>query len=129
MLEAMAPTHHHSVRQPAHDQGICTIVGPDTESGPDSSTDDDVARSMSTDFHARDHVIGGRCFERVNGRVIMAIFEHEWSDCAGDGGNFAAGKALVPMAGEELVGIACLVRPFAREHAFHGLHTEGGQGQ
>src|SRR5674476_1575233 len=114
-----------AARQPAADQRMFAMRGPDACGGADTPTDQHVALPVPLHLYASDCVIQRQRLECVYSRVIRAIFGHEWRDRTGDRGDLAAGKALVAVAREESVRVARLRWTLARKSELHELRRRG----
>src|SRR5487761_2112077 len=76
-LELLSETHGETVWKHTEHERAIPVVGVISGETADGKAGQHVGLPMPLYFHARDAVIQGEQFQRVDRRIILAIFEHE----------------------------------------------------
>src|SRR5437667_9632393 len=100
--------------------------------GADGKPGDHVALPMGLQLHARDRDICRKELQRIDGRMILSVLQHEGSHRRAGERHLARREAVMAMALEPLVGVVDLARPRPREDLFqergaHRLDRDGIQ--
>src|SRR3989442_15654662 len=118
--ELFLQSNRHLVRHYAQDERRVAMGRVIAGRGADGKPGDHVALPMGLQLHARDRDIRRTELQRINGRMILSVLQHEGSHGPAGERHLARREAVMAMALAPLAGAVDLARPPPRDALFQG---------
>src|SRR2546427_4161359 len=109
--ELFLQSNRHLVRHYAQDERRVAMGRVIAGRGAEGKAGDHVALPMGLQLHARDRDIRRKELQRIDGRTILSVLQHERSHRRAGERDLARRKAVMAMALEPLTGIVDFDRP------------------
>src|SRR5437879_918819 len=128
--ESLLQSNRHLVWHHAEDERRIAMGRVIAGRGAESKPGNHIALPMGLQLHPRDRDIYRKGLQRIHGRTILSVFQHERSYRRAGERHLARRKAVMAVALEPLVGVVDLARPRPGEDLFQerGAHRLDGDG-
>src|SRR6266481_2805582 len=123
--ESLLQSNRQLVRHHAEDERRIAMRRVIAGRGAESKPGDHVALPMGLQLHPRDRDIYRKGLQRIHGRTILSVFQHERSHRRAGERHLARWKTLMAMVFEPLVGVVDFERPRPGEDLLQGGGDHG----